>query len=90
MVMVGLRGKPAGSEDSPDIEFESPTVEKPAVKKKSAKTVTKKEPKKPKVADPETNGSSEGAMVNPTPAMLEIMRRKEQIEAEKAAKKRKK
>jgi len=79
-----------GSEDSPDIEFESPTVEKPVVRKKSAKTVTKKETKKPKVADPVTNGSSEGAMVNPTPAMLEIMRRKEQIEAEKAAKKRKK
>jgi len=78
------------SEESPDIEFESPTAEKPAAKKKSAKTVPKKEAKKPKVAEPATNGSSEGGMVNPTPAMLEIMRRKEEIAAEKAAKKRKK
>ena len=48
------------SEESPDIEFESPIAEKPAAKKKSAKTVPKKEAKKPKVAEPATNGSSEG------------------------------
>ncbi|XP_023328251.1 serine/threonine-protein kinase VRK1 isoform X2 [Eurytemora carolleeae] len=57
----------------------------------SPSSVPKKSPKKSAVKKAATSeGETDGEFINPTPAMLAILKRKKEVEEEKAAKKRKK